>query len=98
MMEDDSVVEVTNVIWCTGFRPGFSWIDLPVFGDRQEPLHQRGVVANEPGLYFVGLKFLFAATSDTVTGIPRDTRYIAKHIASRARNGHRATAGTASSG
>jgi putative flavoprotein involved in K+ transport len=42
-LEDQRILEVTNVIWCTGFRPDFSWIDLPVFGEeRREPLHHRG--------------------------------------------------------
>ena len=81
--EDDRVLDVDNVIWCTGFRPGFSWIDLPILGDGQEPMHERGVVAREPGLYFVGLDFLFSATSDTITGVQRDARRIAKHLSSR---------------
>ena len=87
LLQDGRVLEVANVVWCTGFRPGFSWIDLPVLGEREEPLHQRGVVATEPGLYFVGLKFLYAATSDTVTGVGRDAERVAKHIASRGPKG-----------
>jgi putative flavoprotein involved in K+ transport len=83
MLEDERVLDVNNVIWCTGFRPGFSWIDLPILGDRQEPMHEGGVVSQEPGLYFVGLNFLYAATSDTVTGVQRDAKRIAKHAASR---------------
>lgn len=81
--EDQGVIEVANVIWCTGFRPGFSWIDLPILGDRQEPLHERGVVTKEPGLYFVGLHFLYSMSSDTITGVPRDAERIVKHLASR---------------
>jgi putative flavoprotein involved in K+ transport len=60
VLEDERYLDVANVIWCTGFRPGFSWIDLPVLGDRGEPAHDRGVVPGEPGLYFVGLHFLYA--------------------------------------
>jgi putative flavoprotein involved in K+ transport len=75
---------VTNVIRCTGLRPDFSWIDLPVFGDGQkEPMHHRGVVADEPGLYFVGLLFLCAMSSAFLPGVGRD----AKHIAAREPNG-----------
>ena len=48
-LEDDSTVDVANVVWCTGFHPGFSWIDLPVLGPK-EPLHKRGIVESEPGL------------------------------------------------
>ena len=81
--EDGQVLDVANVIWCTGWRPGFSWIDLPVLGDRQEPVHERGVVTQEPGLYFIGLEFIYAATSATVTGVGRDAEWVAKHIAER---------------
>jgi hypothetical protein len=56
-LEDGRVLDVVNVIWCTGFHPGFSWIDLPVLGKDGEPNHDRGIVANELGLYFVGLHF-----------------------------------------
>jgi putative flavoprotein involved in K+ transport len=88
LLEDDRVLEAANVIWCTGFRPDFSWIDLPVFGDDEdliEPIHQRGIVANEPGLYFVGLFFLYAMSSGFLPGVGRDAEYIVKNIASRTR-------------
>ncbi|MEO8292053.1 MAG: NAD(P)-binding domain-containing protein [Actinomycetota bacterium] len=82
LLEDGRALEVANVVWCTGFGPGFSWIDLPVLGEQEEPLHERGIVATQPGLYFVGLKFLYSATSDTITGVGRDAERVAKHIAS----------------
>jgi putative flavoprotein involved in K+ transport len=84
VLEDERVVEVANVIWCTGFRPDFSWIDLPIFGERnEEPMHHRGVVASEPGLYFVGLLFLYAMSSAFLPGVGRDAKHIAKQIAAR---------------
>jgi putative flavoprotein involved in K+ transport len=86
-LEDGRVMEVSNVIWCTGFRPDFRWIDLPVFGEDGPPLHERGVVVGEPGLYFVGLFFLYAFTSSLIGGVGRDADHIAKHIASREPNG-----------
>jgi putative flavoprotein involved in K+ transport len=86
-LEDGRVVDVSNVIWCTGFREEFSWIDLPIFDENERPLHERGVVVGEPGLYFVGLRFQYAATSDVLPGVGRDAEYIAKHIASRVPNG-----------
>jgi putative flavoprotein involved in K+ transport len=82
VLEDGRVMDVANVIWCTGFRQDFSWIEVPVFGDDSEPVHERGV-ASEPGLYFVGLDFLYSFTSENVGGVGRDARHIAKHIASR---------------
>jgi putative flavoprotein involved in K+ transport len=82
VLEDGRVLEVANVIWCTGFHPGFSWIDLPILGEI-EPLHERGVVANQPGLYFVGLFFLYALSSAMIHGVARDAEHIAHEIAAR---------------
>ena len=83
LLEGDRVLDVANVIWCTGFHPDFSWIHLPVFDEAGEPKHVRGVVSNEPGLYFVGLLFLYAAVSDVLPGVGRDAEHVAQHIASR---------------
>jgi putative flavoprotein involved in K+ transport len=85
-LEDGRSVDVANVVWCTGFHPGFSWIDLPVLGP-QEPLHKRGIVESEPGLYFLGLKFLHSVSSEQIHGVGRDADRIARNIA--ARNGIR---------
>jgi putative flavoprotein involved in K+ transport len=82
VLEDGRVLDVANVIWCTGFRHDFDWIDMPVFDGDSAPVHERGV-ASEPGLYFVGLDFLYAFTSENVGGVYRDAKHIARHIASR---------------
>ncbi len=84
LLDDGRVLDVTNVIWCTGYRPDFGWIDLPIFDDDGEPAHERGVIATVPGLYFVGLFFLSAATSSLVGGVGKDAAYIADKIAARA--------------
>jgi putative flavoprotein involved in K+ transport len=81
-LEDGRSVDVANVVWCTGFHPGFSWIDLPVLGP-QEPLHRRGIVESEPGLYFIGLKFLYSVSSEQIQGVGRDADYISGKIAAR---------------
>jgi putative flavoprotein involved in K+ transport len=80
-LEDGRVLDVSNVIWCTGFREEFPWIDLPIFDENERPLQERGVVVGEPGLYFVGMPFQYAVTSDVLPGVGRDAEYIAKHIA-----------------
>jgi putative flavoprotein involved in K+ transport len=85
LLEDQRTIQVANVIWCTGFRPNFSWIDLPVFADEREPMHERGVVSQEPGLYFVGLLFLYAMSSATLIGVGRDADHVVEAIAARAR-------------
>jgi putative flavoprotein involved in K+ transport len=82
VLEDDRVLDVANVVWCTGFKTEFPWIDLPVFGDDAQPLHERGVVESEPGLYFLGLVFQYSFSSDVLPGRGRDAEYIAKHIGS----------------
>ena len=82
VLENGRVVKIKNIIWCTGFHPGFSWIDLPVFGDK-EPLHKRGIVKKVPGLYFLGLHFLHAISSTMIQGLERDAKHIVKDIAYR---------------
>jgi putative flavoprotein involved in K+ transport len=84
LLEDQRALEVANVIWCTGYDPNFSWIDLPGFGE-SGPSHDRGVVAGEPGLYFVGLPFIYAVSSALVRGVSRDAAYVAEQIVSRVR-------------
>jgi putative flavoprotein involved in K+ transport len=81
-LQDGRSVDVANVVWCTGFRPSFSWIELPVLGSL-EPHHRRGIVESEPGLYFIGLKFLYAVSSEQIHGVGRDADYIAGKIAAR---------------
>ena len=81
LLEDGRVLDVANVIWCTGFHHSFSWIDLPIVGDDGRPKHERGVATSEPGLYFLGLEYQFAASSDVITGVGRDAAYLAKRIA-----------------
>ena len=85
MLEDGRVLDVTNVIWCTGFSSGFSWIDLPVFGDDEVPRHESGVATGEPGLYFVGLPFIYAFSSTMIHGVGRDAERIVKVIDRRLR-------------
>ena len=83
VLEDGRVLNVTNVIWCTGFRHDLSWIDLPIFDDRGELVHERGIVPDAPGLAFVGLTFQFSAGSDVIPGVARDARYVVRHLAAR---------------
>src|SRR5919198_6752238 len=81
LLDDGRILDVPNVVWCTGFRDDFSWIDLPIFDEDGKPRHERGVVAAEPGLYFMGLIFQYSITSDVLPGVGRDAERIARHIA-----------------
>jgi putative flavoprotein involved in K+ transport len=83
VLEDGRVLEVANVVWCTGFRQDFSWIDLPVIGDDGWPLETRGVVPSSPGLYFAGLAFQYAFASMLVGGAGRDAEYVVRHLCAR---------------
>jgi putative flavoprotein involved in K+ transport len=82
-LQDGRVLSVSSVVWCTGFVPDYHWIDVPVFGSDGYPIHMRGVVENEPGLYFLGLPFQYTLTSSFIGGVGRDARYIVEQIATR---------------
>lgn len=84
LLDDGRVLDVTNVVWCTGFHPGFSWINLPVLGE-DEPIHERGIVPGAPGLYFVGLHFLYSMSSTMIHGVGRDAERVVKHLAASGR-------------
>jgi putative flavoprotein involved in K+ transport len=85
LLADGRVLDVENVIWCTGFRRDFSWIDGPVLGEDGWPAQYRGVSTTCPGLYFLGLPFQYAFASMLVGGAGRDAEYVAKHIMARAK-------------
>jgi putative flavoprotein involved in K+ transport len=85
VLQDGRELSVANVVWCTGFEPDFGWIDLPVFDSNGYPVHSRGVVKDEPGLYFLGLPFQYTLTSSLIGGVGRDARFIAEQIAARSR-------------
>lgn len=84
VLEDATILDVSTIIWCTGFTPGFAGIDLPLPSGNGTPAHERGVVTACPGLYLMGLPFLYSLSSGLVGGVGRDGRYIAAHIAGRA--------------
>lgn len=84
MLDDGRVLDVANVIWATGFRQDFSWIEAPVTGDDGWPREYRGVVEEVPGLFFCGLSFQFGFGSMVLPGVERDSAYVAKKIDERA--------------
>jgi putative flavoprotein involved in K+ transport len=81
VLDDGRVLDVRNVLWCTGFRPDFSWIRFPFeLGEDGYPVQYRGVVAASPGLYFAGLPFLHSFASMLIVGAVRDAERVARHI------------------
>ena len=83
VIDGERVVDVSTVVWCTGFRQDFRWIDLPVLGADGWPLEHRGEVAAAPGLFFCGLCFQYAAASMTIHGAGRDAAHVARLIEKR---------------
>ena len=81
VLEDGRVLDVRNVVWCTGFRPDYSWIRFPFeIGEDGFPVQYRGVVSSSPGLYVVGLPFLHSFASMLIAGAGRDAERVARHI------------------
>ena len=74
-------VDVANVIWCTGFRHDYGWIEPSVIGDDGWPLESRGVVSSSPGLYFTGLSFQSSFRSMLIGGAGADSAYVVRHLA-----------------
>jgi putative flavoprotein involved in K+ transport len=83
VLGDGTMVDVRNVVWCTGFRQVFDWIRLPILDEHAWPVEYRGVVAAAPGLFFCGLSFQYAYASMVFPGIGRDADYVARQIIAR---------------
>ena len=83
VLEDGRVLRVSNVIWCTGYRQDFSWVDPPLPNHHGFPTHDRGILHSVPGLYVVGLPFLYSLSSALLGGVGRDAEHIVDHLASR---------------
>lgn len=82
LLDGGRTLDVANIVWCTGFTHGMTWIDLPIFDEKGLPRHSSGIVDSEPGLYFVGLNFLHSVSSTMIHGASRDAERVAKRIQS----------------
>jgi putative flavoprotein involved in K+ transport len=79
MLEDGRIMDVRNIVWCTGLYADFSWIQLPVL-EGGRPRHEHGIVPEEPGLFFCGLHYLYSMSSVMVHGVGRDANRVAAAI------------------
>jgi putative flavoprotein involved in K+ transport len=78
--DDGSNLTVSNVIWSTGFKPDYSWINIPnVLDSTGLPIHQRGVTSLN-GLFFLGLPWQYRRGSALLQGVGRDAKYLAKKL------------------
>jgi putative flavoprotein involved in K+ transport len=73
------------VLWCTGYREDFRWVEPAPLDEVGYPCHHRGVVDGVPGLYFAGLPFQYAYASMLILGAGRDGEYVARHITAHRR-------------
>jgi putative flavoprotein involved in K+ transport len=80
LLDDGRTMTVNSVIWCTGFRPDFSWIRLPVFGADGYPVHRRGLVAGAPMLAFVGLRYQYRVGSSLLGGVGEDAEFVVRAL------------------
>jgi len=71
------------VVWATGYKLDFNWVELPVLDEWGYPRHMRGVTPY-PGLYVVGLKWLHSEPSSVFAGVGADAAHIVEHLAARA--------------
>ncbi|MBW4467520.1 MAG: MSMEG_0569 family flavin-dependent oxidoreductase [Pegethrix bostrychoides GSE-TBD4-15B] len=76
------IAKLSAVIWCTGYRSDFSWVEVPVFDGKGYPGHERGVTPVW-GLYFLGLPWLHTWGSGRFSGIANDANYLADYIVAR---------------
>jgi len=84
MLDDGTVLDVANVIWCTGYRQDLSFIHPSPLGEDGWPRDDGGVMPDLPGLYFMGLLFQRGFYSMLVGGAGRDADHVARHIVQRA--------------
>jgi putative flavoprotein involved in K+ transport len=78
--EDSHPLPAEGVIWATGFRPDYHWVNLPIFDETGRPRHLRGVVPEVPGIFFVGLHFQTGLTSSLIGGVGEDAKFITDRI------------------
>ena len=77
---DLAAAGITTIIWSTGFKYNFDWIKLPITGEHNYPIQQRGVT-EYPGLYFMGIQWMYGSKSAQFIGVGEDAEYVAGHIA-----------------
>jgi putative flavoprotein involved in K+ transport len=73
---------IGTVVWATGYRPSYPWLRVPAFDRHGQIAHRRGVTG-VPGLYVLGLKFLYRRDSTYVDGVRHDARFVAAHVTRR---------------
>jgi putative flavoprotein involved in K+ transport len=73
--------EIRTIVWATGYRPDYRWLNLPVLTPKGELRHDGGVVTESPGMYALGLPVLRRRKSTFINGAEADARDLAQHLA-----------------
>jgi putative flavoprotein involved in K+ transport len=73
--------QIRTIIWATGFRPDYSWLDVPVLDRKGQVRHDGGVV-DSPGMYLMGMPFLRRRKSTLIDGAGDDARDLGAHLES----------------
>jgi putative flavoprotein involved in K+ transport len=88
-VDDDPILDldldsagIRTVVWATGYRPDYSWLDIPVLDRKGEIRHDGGIVTDSPGLYRIGLNFLRRRKSSFIHGAEDDATDLTEHLAS----------------
>lgn len=95
---DFSSGEIETVIWATGYKPDYSWLEVPVLDRKGEIRHDGGIVPAAPGLYRVGLNFLRRRKSSFIHGAGDDARDLADHLANHLHSKTRSAAPVTTTG
>jgi putative flavoprotein involved in K+ transport len=81
LLADFARARIKTVIWATGFRPDYSWLNVPVLDRKGQIRHDGGIVAESPGLYLLGMPFLRRRKSSLIDGVGDDARDLSAHLA-----------------
>jgi putative flavoprotein involved in K+ transport len=84
-------VGIGTVVWATGYGRSYGWVEADVFDAEGEPIHRRGVT-DAPGLYFLGLRWLYRRNSGFIDGVGADAAFLAGHLSTRQAANHPAAA------
>ncbi|UCH49758.1 MAG: hypothetical protein JSU95_08360, partial [Betaproteobacteria bacterium] len=71
---------IKTIIWATGFRPDYSWLDVPVLDRKGYVRHDGGVVTDSPGMYIIGMPVLRRRKSTLIDGVGDDARELSDHL------------------
>jgi putative flavoprotein involved in K+ transport len=76
----EALPDISSIVWCTGFRPDYAWLELPALGLDGYPAHRRGVSTDVAGLGFLGMRFQHRLGSSLLGGVGEDAAHVVKTV------------------